>query len=151
MTHIEKRLTEIGMMTKFVEKPRLGLPSEHAEQCALIDWWAYACKSWGIPEKMLFAIPNAGAGASKGQAGKMKGEGARPGIPDLMLAIPRAGFHGLFIEMKNQKGLVRSDQKAVHEMLVLAGYQVRVCRGFEEGKAAIGEYLGCLRFVPFKL
>ena len=73
---------------------------EHDAQVAVIQWWAYAHKGFGLPEFALFAVPNAGAGAQRGQAGKMKAEGARSGIPDLLLPVARGAYRGLCIEMK---------------------------------------------------
>jgi hypothetical protein len=125
-----------------VRREELPAPLEHEEQCALIDWWAYACKAHGIPESMLFAIPNAGAGASKGQAGKMKAEGVRPGIPDLMLAVVRAPWAGLFLEMKRVRGGRTSTEQAARIVeLRLQGYRVAVADGCEHARALITEYL----------
>jgi hypothetical protein len=35
--------------------------------------------------------PNAGAGAQRGQAGKMKAEGVKAGVPDTFLAVAHSG------------------------------------------------------------
>lgn len=117
-------------------------PSEHQEQCALIVWWGYECKRLGVSEKLLYAIPNAGAGASRGQAGKMKAEGTRAGIPDLMLAVARKGWHGLYLEMKALGKYATADQKDFHTILRDGGYKVELCRGAEEAKVIILMYLG---------
>jgi len=62
--------------------------------------------------------------------------------PDLMLAVPRRGFHGLFIEMKRTKGGTISDEQNqfLHE-LRLAGYNAVCCRGSDEAIRAISVYL----------
>lgn len=114
---------------------------EHNEQVAVITWWAYACKRYGIDERLLFAVPNAGAGASKGQAGKMKGEGTRVGIPDLVLAVARRGHHGLYIEMKAMDGTLRPSQAKVHELLRAQGYRVETCKGSQAAMLVLAEYL----------
>lgn len=107
----------------------------------MIDWWNYFALTHGIPPFALFAIPNAGAGAQRGQAGKMKAEGVRAGVPDLFLAVAKNGFHGLFIEMKAVDGVVRKQQSAVMEYLELAGYRVVVCYGADRAMQSIKNYL----------
>lgn len=118
---------------------------EHSEQVNLIQWWALQCKRFGVPEQLLFAIPNGGQ-RNIVTAKRMKDEGVRSGIPDLFLAVPRGNFHGLFVEMKKPRGGVVSDnQKACMEMLSTNGYYVTVCHGFIEAKTAITAYLdSCL-------
>ena len=76
--------------------------TEHEEQKMLIKWWSMSCTKFGIPEVCLFAIPNAAKRSMK-IASMLKAEGMRSGIPDLFLAVPRCGKHGLFIEMKKTK------------------------------------------------
>jgi hypothetical protein len=48
-------------------------------------------------------------------AGKMKGEGVRPGIPDLMLAVVRAPWSGIFLEMKRVRGGRTSTEQAARD------------------------------------
>lgn len=109
-------------------------PSEHEEQKALTKW----ARSRGI--ELLFAIPNGGY-RSMSVAKKLKAEGVQPGVPDMLLAIPRAPYHGLFIEMKSMKGTASKIQKAWITALNAQGYKAVICRGFEEGKATIKDYL----------
>lgn len=114
---------------------------EHSEQVSLIRWWSLVHNSFGIPEQLLFAIPNGGE-RNIVVAARLKAEGVRAGIPDLFLAVPRNGYSGLFVEMKKAKGGRVSDaQKASLEMLNKAGYAVTVCHGFPEAKAEIEHYL----------
>lgn len=123
-------------------RKKLPPPTEHAEQCALIQWWDYvASQQYKLHSYLLFAIPNAGAGAQSGQAGKLKAEGVRPGIPDLFLAHPTRAHAGLFIEMKRIGQGPKPNQAAVHAGLRSKGYAVEVCQGFERAKAAIEAYL----------
>ncbi len=114
--------------------------TEHQEQVSLICW----AKARGTtkPELLLlFAIPNGGKRHIT-TALKLKAEGVKPAIPDLMLPIARRGFHGLFIEMKSKIGYANPEQKSMHEQLRAQGYAVEVCRGWEKAKIAIEEYLG---------
>ena len=68
------------------------IPTEHAEQVALIQWWELK----KLPP--IFAIPNGGH-RHKATAIKLKLEGVRPGVPDLYCPELK-----LWIEMKRSKG-----------------------------------------------
>lgn len=116
---------------------RALLPTEHEEQVALVQWAAY------VPElRWLHAIPNAGAGAQRGQAGKMKAEGAKPGVPDLSLPLPIGRFHGAYVEMKRQKGgRVSPEQAEWHDYLKGRGYAVLVAAGFEPAREFLSAYI----------
>jgi hypothetical protein len=116
-------------------------PSEHAEQAALIAWAdGHAGR---LPELgMIFAIPNGGA-RHIATARKLRAEGVRAGVPDLMLAVARGAWHALFIELKRTRGgRVAPEQRQWHTALLAAGYDVRVCRGWMEAATAILIYLG---------
>jgi len=117
------------------------LATEHEEQCAVIDWarWHERLE----PRlALLHAIPNAGAGAQKGQAGKMKAEGVKPGVPDLCLPAPTADWFGLYIELKRRKGgRVRPDQRWWIDALRSNQYAVHVCAGADEAIRVLKDYL----------
>lgn len=114
---------------------------EHNEQVALMHWWSYASKSHGIPEHLLFAIPN-GGDRNILVAAKLKAEGVRAGVPDLFLAVPRGRYHGLFVEMKKTKGgRIQANQKKMLEILEVYGYHSIVCHGFFEARKEIENYI----------
>lgn len=117
-------------------------PTEHVEQCTLMAWAARV--QVRMPDlNLLFAIPNAGAGAQRGQAGKMKAEGVKSGVPDLFLPVARAGFHGAFIEMKRRKGgRMSPEQVAWRSRLEERGYAYCLACGYEEAKTFLETYLG---------
>ena len=113
-------------------------PTESQEQKALFDWWrAYARNT---PLVMLH-IPNGGArNAITGS--RMKAEGVTAGVPDILLAVPRQGCHGLWIELKRRKGgRVSEAQEHVMARLRQAGYRVEVCKGWWEAREVIENYL----------
>lgn len=116
-------------------------PSEHDEQKALLKWWALSHSGFGVPEICLFAVPNAAKRSPK-LASMMKAEGMRSGIPDLVLAVPRGEYHGLFIEMKKAKGgKVSPNQITSLSAFHRQGYAVRVCHGFEAARYVIERYM----------
>lgn len=89
----------------------------------------------------LFAIPNAGAGSQRGQAGKMKAEGVRSGVPDLCLPVARHGFNGLYIELKAKGGRLRPEQGGWLDFLGGQGYMAVCCVGADAAIDTIRGYL----------
>ena len=117
-------------------------PTEHSEQVALVEWWSMYARWKSLPASLLMAIPNGGARNAITGA-MLKAEGVRAGVPDLFLAVPTKSGHGLWIEMKRQKGGVVSDeQKAAMAALEDQGYVCTVCKGWKEARRAISDYLG---------
>lgn len=120
-------------------RPRI--PTEHDEQVALMRW-AHLARSRFPGLRWLHAIPNAGAGAQRGQAGKMKAEGVKRGVPDLCLPVPMNGHHGAYIEMKRRAGSVTSpEQLEWREHLERAGYAYCLAKGFDEAREFLIAYL----------
>ena len=123
-----------------------GCASEETEQICLMRW--AQLESGKYPElKMLFHIPNGGK-RGKAEAGRFKAMGGKPGVPDLFLPVARrmdaygTAYHGLFVEMKRQKGgRVSREQREWMERLRQNGYAVLVCRGWEEATECIQKYL----------
>lgn len=119
------------------------LTSEHLEQVSTIQWYDRTYN-----DGLLVAIPNGGKRHIK-TALAMKNEGVSKGFPDLFLPVPTSQYHGLFIEMKRRKGgRVSPEQKQWLEYLQGAGYLAVVCKGFEEAKEVITDYLEKERPLP---
>jgi rubrerythrin len=110
--------------------------SEHKIQTDLVQW---AKREGGLLD-MLFAIPNGGK-RHPATAAKLKLEGVKPGVPDLFLAVPAGKMHGLFIEMKTEKGRQSENQKKWQKMLEKHNYSYVIARTLEEGIAEISKYL----------
>jgi hypothetical protein len=114
--------------------------SEHDEQKALFEWAAWLTPSY--PElRLLHAIPNGGY-RMVWTGVRLKEEGVRRGVPDVCLPVARQGKHGLFIELKAQRGKVRDEQKEWLAALNEQGYLAVVCWGADEAIATIKDYLG---------
>ncbi len=116
------------------------VPSEHQSQCAVISWWHLAHAGYGLPEFALLAIPNGGA-RDHVTGALLKAEGARPGIPDLMLAVKRGDYGGLVIEMKKIGNQTNATQKEVLAYFGRAGYAWEVCWTSDAAIARIKGYL----------
>jgi hypothetical protein len=114
-------------------------PTEHAQQVAVFVWAAQQFQRW--PElRLMFAIPNGGE-RNKIVAANLKAEGVRRHVPDIFLPVPRAYYHGLFIEMKKKGGHVDPGQADLHKKLIAKGYGAIVCWSFEEAIKIIENYL----------
>lgn len=116
-------------------------PTEEQEQTQLFRWTGYCAHM--VPEVLLLhAIPNGGL-RSKSEAARMKAAGVKAGVPDLFLPVARNGCHGLYIELKRQKGgRVSPDQVAWMEALQKQGYCCALARGWKMAAEVICDYLG---------
>ena len=116
------------------------VPSEAQEQKALFEWAAWAQKKH--PElQVMHAIPNGGS-RHPIEARHLKEQGVKPGVPDVFLPAPKGNYHGLWIEMKRRKGGRVSDaQKGFIQTMNRLGYRATVCKGWEEARDTILDYL----------
>lgn len=130
-------------------------PSESQSQAAVIQWWALACKGYGLPEYSLFSVPNGAVLAGNAQRraiqmNNLKRTGLRAGVPDLFLAAPHPvqstmpgeeWLCGLFIEMKKKPNKISAEQADFIYYLRTRGYHVCVCYSADEAIKAISGYL----------
>ena len=120
---------------------QLPAPSEATEQTWLFEWIAQmAYLRW--PElELAFHIPNGGS-RNKIEAARLKAQGVKAGVPDIFVSVPRGGYHGLYIEMKRQRGgKMREGQKDMIPKLRAQGYRVEICKGFQEAADLIEQYM----------
>lgn len=90
---------------------------------------------------LAFSVPN-GAKVSQSQARVLRAEGLTSGVADMILLMPRHGYHGLMIEFKTAKGRQSDTQKHFQRMVESQGYLyciVRSCVGFMD---LINAYVG---------
>lgn len=134
-------MTAYTAIKRASRKPRKKYcPTESEEQIALFDWAELQAKH--TPElKYLFHVPNGGL-RNKATAARLKREGAKPGVPDIYLDVPRLGYHGLRIELKRMTGRVTDSQADWLNWLKGQGYFAVVAYGFDEARRFIMEYLG---------
>ena len=148
MTHrtdseLHRLLVNQGHVPGFTPaKPRKKRDNaESRMQQAVIKWWALKHKEFGVPECLLFAIPN-GARRDKVVGAILKKEGVRAGVPDLFLAVPNGGgWHGFFVEMKTPTGSVSDEQSHFMAKASMKGYMTAYCRSYEEATMAIERYI----------
>ena len=106
--------------------------NEDELQIAVIEY----CELRGIP---VVHIPNEGE-RSVTYGALLKRMGMKRGFPDLFFPIARRGFHGLFIEMKTDKGKLSEDQRKWLTELSKEGYLCRVCRSLEAVIDILSQY-----------
>lgn len=128
--------------------------SESGHQKALFAW----AQQSGIPElKWLFAVPN-GFYGSAAQKSKMKAEGLKSGVSDVMLLVSKwtgdpassslIHYNGLIIEMKTEamrnrkNGGLSDEQKEFGEFVTRQGYRFVIVYSWIEARDAILQYLG---------
>lgn len=110
---------------------------ESAHQQAFVQWFRFQYKKHA---NLLIHIPN-GQNVGPIVGKRLKSMGLVAGAPDIFIAIPNSLYHGLFIEMKAEKGRVALNQKAIHAQLKAVGYEVIVAYGALEAIEATRNYL----------
>lgn len=115
--------------------------SEHMEQVEFFQRARELYEDFPDIPYLLFAIPNGGS-RHPATALKMRAEGQKPGVPDIMCAIPVGAYHGMFLELKTvKKGRVSPEQKDMLARMARNGYFSVVARGCEEAFAVLRAYL----------
>lgn len=136
--------------SKATGKPKPPAPSEHQEQVTFFQWWAAWAPTRRLDTRLCFAIPN-GAKLpwrrdSSGEryspeAIKLLRSGLTPGVLDIFMAIPRRGFHGLFIEMKAVSGKASPEQLDFCHLVACQGYERVIAYGAAEAIRFAESYL----------
>ena len=113
--------------------------TEHGAQAALFCWASMNLVQY--PQlRALFAIPNGGL-RHPATAARLAAEGVKKGVPDIMLAVPRNRYSGLFIELKVGTNKPTKEQQEWLYFLSQSGYCTHVCYGWEEARDKIISYL----------
>lgn len=113
---------------------------EYKEQMLLIEW---ADLHGLIPVH----CPNGGTNPKRGWI--LKQMGVRPGFPDLTLYIANAKYHGLFLEMKQNRFYTASQKNTESwqrqqwwiDHLLSQGYYATFVYGWQHGAKIITDFL----------
>ncbi len=117
------------------------------EQEAFFQWREYNLHTYpGIED--MFAIPNGAhlQGDSRRRAmqwARLVRQGAKKGVHDIFLPVPKGQYHGLWMEMKAAKphrSTISKEQKDWGKRMKDRGYMVRFVYGCEEAIAAVHAY-----------
>lgn len=121
---------------------------EHEHQVALIHWArrvrlapAADVAPGSKVADYLLAIPNGGKRSSPREGARLKAEGVKPGVSDLMLPLRRGGFAGLWLELKAPGKKPTPLQAEWLERMARAGYCATWCDDWQKAAVIITDYL----------
>lgn len=120
---------------------------EHQHQVALIAW-ARRVRLAPAPDvtegatiyEYLFAIPNGGRRSPR-EGARLKAEGVKPGVSDLLLPLRRGGYAGLWLEMKAPGEKPSKMQREWLDRMARAGYRAEWRDSWEKAAELITDYL----------
>lgn len=121
---------------------------EHSHQVALIQW-AYRTRLPAAADvkpgstigAYLLALPNGGKRDPR-EAARLKAEGVKAGVSDLLLPLRRQGMGSFWLEMK-APGKKPTDTQAEWLVLMrLAGYRAEWHDSWIKAAAALADYVG---------
>lgn len=88
---------------------------------------------------LVFHFPNEGPRTLR--YGRLLREmGMRAGVADLFIAMAKHGFHGAWIELKSEVGVIKPVQRAFLRDMNEQGYFTAVCRSIERTIEVINWY-----------
>lgn len=122
---------------------------EGSEQKALFSWLAIQHPLAG---KLAYHVPNGGH-RLKSVAAKLKGQGVKAGVSDLVLPMARGGYFGLYIEFKAtppHDAVVSTSQHSFLLAVEQQGYLGIVCRGLNAAIDVINGYMAMAPTVAVK-
>lgn len=114
-----------------------GKISEEAIHKTVMEW----VRAHPYLKGLVLHFPNEGRRTAR--YGKLlKDMGMRAGVSDLLIAMPRHGFGGAWIELKSEDGILSSPQKAFLEDMNQQNYFTAVCWSIDEAINIISWYTG---------
>lgn len=104
-----------------------------------------ACVTWfglqyPLYEKLLFHVPNGGK-RDKKEAVRLKKQGVKRGVSDLVLLVANREFNALCIEMKTMDGTQDKGQKEFEKAVKEAGNAYCIARNIHQFMNIINDYL----------
>ena len=114
--------------------------AETALHLAVVRWWDLAASGFGVDRRALFHCPNGGRRGLR-EAKILKGLGVRPGVPDILVIVPRGGKAGLALELKAPDGRLSDSQKEMLPLFEKNGWAICTAFSFDEAVGAITRYM----------
>jgi len=145
-------------------KPKRKRSYEESDaQITFFKWLHSTHSRFGVPQCLVFAIPNGSAlGTGKEdwqvvqriiRGKRLIAEGLTPGVFDIFVSVPRPKlirrigmndcdyWHGLYVEMKKADGKVSPEQVAFKAAAESWGYKTVICYSAQEAIGAVTLYL----------
>jgi hypothetical protein len=122
---------------------------EHQHQVALIEW-AYRNHLPAAADitpgarigDYLLAIPNGGKRSGPREGARLKAEGVKPGVSDLLLPLRRNGRGGLWLEMKAPGKKPTPAQREWLDRMREAGYESAWADNWVAAATIVAAYIG---------
>lgn len=114
--------------------------TESQEQQALFEFLEYIAGR--VPEVQWAFHPANGGVRHKTTAARLKREGVKRGVPDVLLPVAVGGYRGLACEMKRHDGRVTVEQEAWLSYLASQDWRCIVAWSWQEAARGILTYLG---------
>lgn len=105
---------------------------EHKIQCQIVA----LCRLKGFT---IFSVPNHGIRTPR-LGHYFKEEGLLPGVADLFLMLPKETSHGVFIEVKSEKGKQTKTQSDFEIKCTKLGYRYWIIKSIEEFIKKLSNY-----------
>ncbi|MEL7937658.1 VRR-NUC domain-containing protein [Pseudomonas delhiensis] len=93
--------------------------------------------------RLAYHVPNGGH-RHPAVAGKLRAQGVKAGVSDIVLPMARGGWFGLYIEFKAtppHDAAVSQEQTAFLLRVEQQGYYATVCRGVDDALRVIEQYM----------
>ena len=117
------------------------IEDKHQEAC--FKWFHLNRKKYpGLGSKLVFHPANGGK-RNEREGARLKRQGVKSGVSDIVFLIPKGKYHGMVIELKPPKAYASQVSKSQKEFLVEAneqGFLGVVCYGFDEVKEVVENY-----------
>lgn len=110
---------------------------EHDLQTCCMTWLRYQHPQL---DRVTFAVPNGGR-RDVATAGKLRAEGVKAGVSDIIMLLRTEHYGALCIEMKTDVGRQSPAQRQWQRDVEEAGMKYVVCRSLDDFKAAVEEYV----------
>ncbi len=115
--------------------------AEGDEQAQLIKQFRAA---YPVEGALLIHVPNGGSRKNAFEGWRLKEQGVRAGVSDLLLPVARGGFFGLWIEFKAappNDAAVSDSQKDWVALMRAQGYAAEICLGVAAAFQVLADYL----------
>lgn len=130
--------SEASIQMEFIEWVDRWAATPGREQLGLI----YAIPNGEKREKRMRVRRDGSATWWSPDGVKLQRMGARSGVPDLHLPVPRGSLASLYIEVKRPGGKPSLEQRGWHARLLAAGNDVQVIDSADEMRDVVCQWLG---------
>lgn len=107
------------------------------------ECYAWFWENYPRYRKLLFHVANENDRADSNiiQGAIRRSLGVVAGVSDFIFLVASGGYHGLCIEMKDEKGTQKPAQKEWQSLVESQGYRYEICRSLPQFKELIYDYL----------